>query len=42
MKWSEHMAHDSDKSLAIVKKIIKFEEFLYQLRNYILVSPEGL
>ena len=36
------MALDSDKWLAVVKKVIIFEEFLYQLRNYILVSQEGL
>jgi len=36
------MAHDSDKCLVVVKKVIKLGEFLYQLRNYILVSQEGL
>ena len=36
------MVHDSDKWLVVVKKVIKLGEFLYLLRNYILVSQEGL
>jgi len=41
VEWTD-MAHDSDKCLVVVKKVIKLGEFLYQLRNYILVSQEGL
>ena len=32
------MTYDSDKRRAVVKKVTNFGEFLYQLKNYILVS----